>query len=355
MRILIALAEPFMPQQGGGSQTSALQLAAGFARRGSDVAIAAALNRRTGFGLMAAARMSVLRRDYDRATYVDREVFRAPAIAEQIESIVLDWRPDVVLVHGMSAMRLARTLTRLETPTVIYWRDVEMQKLNGSPLDVKARFLANSNFTAAQYKARFGITSTVVPPLIERDRYRAARRDKRTVAFVGSAPEKGLEIAVGVASGCPDIPFDVVESWILPRRRRAALAARLSRLPNVTFRPHRPDMRDIYGRARILLAPSQWKEAWGRVASEAHINGIPVVGSNIGGLVEAIGPGGVLVDPQAPVGEWIGHVRRLWDDRDYYQRLAASAEHYSHRQDLDQDWVLDRIMSELEHARNHPI
>ena len=52
---------------------------------------------------------------------------------------------------------------------------------------------------------------------------------------------------------------------------------------------------------KILLAPSKWEEAWGRVASEAHCSGIPVVGSRRGGLPEAIGEGGIVLDYDAPL------------------------------------------------------
>ena len=40
----------------------------------------------------------------------------------------------------------------------------------------------------------------------------------------------------------------------------------------------RGDMRSVYAKCRILLAPSVWEEAYGRVVTEAQISGIPVVG-----------------------------------------------------------------------------
>ena len=102
-------------------------------------------------------------------------------------------------------------------------------------------------------------------------------------------------------------------------------------------------MAATYGRARLLLIPSQWQEAWGRVASEAQINGIPVVGSDIGGLPEAIGPGGILVPPKAPVESWTAAVRTLWFDDQRYAELSAAAQRYSEREELDPDWAAERI------------
>jgi glycosyltransferase involved in cell wall biosynthesis len=74
------------------------------------------------------------------------------------------------------------------------------------------------------------------------------------------------------------------------------------------------DVREVYARARFLLAPSLWREAWGRVASEAQCSGLPVIGSDRGGLPEAIGPGGVVIPAEADLAGWVAAVRRLWSD-----------------------------------------
>src|SRR3546814_9881685 len=45
------------------------------------------------------------------------------------------------------------------------------------------------------------------------------------------------------------------------------------------------DMREVYRRTHTLLVPSQWEEAWGRVATEAQFSGIPVLASDRGGQI----------------------------------------------------------------------
>jgi glycosyltransferase involved in cell wall biosynthesis len=81
--------------------------------------------------------------------------------------------------------------------------------------------------------------------------------------------------------------------------------------------------------------PSLWEEAWGRVASEAHYSGIPVVASNKGGLTESVGPGGVTLDADAPIDNWVDAIRRLWTDDTYYDEKSAAAVAYSKRADID--------------------
>lgn len=353
MRVLITLSEPFLPQQGGGAQTSSLELLSAFKRHGADVAIASILKRKSLLGIKSVAQMNVWQRKFVKSTYLSHPIYRMPDIHRHIDHVLDDFRPDVVLVQAMNAMPLAHRINDMHVPMVIYWRDAEVHRMNGTPCGLTAKYIANSQFIASFYKKNFDVDSTIIPPLIERERYLAPQRTKRFVVFVGTVPEKGLALAMKIARLCPDIPFKFVESWILPLKRKNIVKAALRSLPNVNFVPYQTSMLGVYGYARLLLAPSQWEEGWGRVASEAHINGIPVVGSRIGGLTEAIGRGGVLIDPKAPATDWAEVIKSLWYDGTAYQRLSREAEEYSHREDLNPDWAINRIVNVLKQAISH--
>ena len=45
---------------------------------------------------------------------------------------------------------------------------------------------------------------------------------------------------------------------------------------------------DIYKYAKLVIVPSIWEEAYGRVSREAYILGLPILVSNIGGLPESV-------------------------------------------------------------------
>ena len=96
-------------------------------------------------------------------------------------------------------------------------------------------------------------------------------------------------------------------------------------------------MKKIYGKSKILLAPSIWEEAYGRVATEAQLSGIPVIASARGGLPEAVGPGGLLIDPDGPIEAWVAAIRLLWDDRAHYVELASKAMSHATRPELSFD------------------
>ncbi|GAA2108159.1 glycosyltransferase family 4 protein [Streptomyces synnematoformans] len=89
-------------------------------------------------------------------------------------------------------------------------------------------------------------------------------------------------------------------------------------LPNVEIVDHTPGhlMRErVYGRTRVLLAPSVY-ESYGRVAVEAMCSGIPVVAHPTPGLKEACGDAGVFVD-RDDVDAWERQVTRLFSPKVY--------------------------------------
>jgi glycosyltransferase involved in cell wall biosynthesis len=109
-------------------------------------------------------------------------------------------------------------------------------------------------------------------------------------------------------------------------------------------------MRSVYGDARIVLAPSLWNEGWGRVASEAQVSGIPVLASTRGGLIEAVGPGGLLVDPEAGIDTWAHALSDLWDIPMVYDQLSRLAFLHARRPDFQPDAVISQLIQILSKA-----
>lgn len=206
----------------------------------------------------------------------------------------------------------------------IFLRDCEWHRLGGELPPAPTLYFANSRFTAAAYRARFGVEAVVVPPLVDPAAYRC-RPTPRAVLFVNPVPEKGVEIAIAVAAANPDIPFLFVHGWPRPAAERQALGARLAALGNVRLIGPLSDMRRAYAQAALLLAPSQWEEAWGRVVGEAQVSGIPTIASDRGGLPEVVGAGGIVLAHNAPVAEWSAAVSALWNDPALRARLGAAA------------------------------
>lgn len=354
MRILFAGGNGYLPEMSGGVQSSTDHLVRQALAAGHETAVLAALFGDGPFGFAARVKLKLGRGNgaVDRA--LGYPVMRAWFPWEAAGDAVRTFRPDVAVVQCHKAVRVGKALQAHGVPLVVYLRNVEYGELDGDLAELPgARYIANSQFTARAYRERFGVDSVVIPPTIDPAKY-ATATTRELVTFINVYPEKGFDTAVEVAAACPDVPFLFVESWRLSPEHLADVQRRLEPLWNVTFMRRTDDMTAVYGRTKILLAPSRWEEAWGRVASEAHCSGIPVVGSTRGGLPEAIGPGGVTLPHDAPVADWAAAVRRLWDDAAAYEAASQAAQAFSLRAELDPATQFRAFVALLEQAATAP-
>ncbi len=350
MRIVFASGNGYLPEFSGGVQSSTDHLVRECNAKGHEAWVFAALFGQGKAGLVARLKLKLSRSAIATDHQLGYPVMRAWVPWDAADEVMRQVRPDVVLIQCQHAVRIGKAFAMHAVPLVVYLRNVEFAELDGDPNDLPgAIFIANSAFTAGAYKARFGIDSTVIPPLIDPDRYRTTTT-REFVTFINPDPKKGLAKALEIAAACPTIPFLFVESWTLNDDRLTDLTGRLEALPNVSFQRRVDDMRKVFSRTRILLAPSQWEEAWGRVASEAHCSGIPVLGSSRGGLPEAIGPGGIVLDYDAPVATWSSALHRLWSDDAAYQRYSDSALRHMARAEMNPKDQFEKFESVLARA-----
>jgi glycosyltransferase involved in cell wall biosynthesis len=188
--------------------------------------------------------------------------------------------------------------------------------------DRVARFLAVGEFVRAKHvEAGFPPDRISVRPNFAWD---APIREGPGEHFVFAgrlAPEKGIDTLIKIwRAEWP--PLLVIGDG--PLRSELEPAA-----PGVRFlgqvEPSR--VMDLLGRARALLLPAPSFEAHPRVIAEACAQGVPVVGSRLGGVEEAIADdvSGILVPPDDP-GGWADAVGRLLAD-DESERLGRGARH----------------------------
>ena len=274
----------------------------------------------------------------------------------QLPRVLDDFGPDIVLVGGYHAETApwARSMLKgvAHLPSLLYLHDYA-----AAPLVAETRLridavVAVSDFVARQAEA-YGVRATSIPPGVERRRYRIRPR-RRVALFVNPVPQKGVETALALARARPDIPFAFARCWYIAPKALSALHAESRRLGNVEIRPAAHEPARIYGDAKVLLVPSTYPEAWARVVPEAQMSGIPVVASKVGGLPEAVGEGGILVDPEASVDAWSRALSNLWDDETTYERQASLSERQGRRSDLEPRVVGDRFESLMKDLVERP-
>jgi len=207
--------------------------------------------------------------------------------------------------------------------------------------------VTDSQATADFYKASQGFVPVAVGTFIEPSKVVATEHRRERLLFINPSFAKGVGIIVQLAmllqERRPDITFEVVESrgdWHQAVKTvSAALGQPLDSLPNVVLTPNTDDMRPIYGRARLLLAPSLWWESGARVLCEAMLNGIPAIVTDRGGSPEMIQDGGIKLKlpdnchvapfTTLPAMELlqplVDKIIELHDNEDLYQQYVAKA------------------------------
>jgi glycosyltransferase involved in cell wall biosynthesis len=350
LRILFATDHIHFPQGGGGAERNTHELTMALRERGFEAAVLSSLSPNLSWLSVTNRLRRALppRRKFPRDSLCGYHVYRGWDI-NSIGEVVSRFKPDVIVVQSTRPDPMLHVLEPYGVPLVVYLHEVDaidhLHTLAGKNLTV----LANSDFTARRLWDQCGLHCQVVLPLIDPHYYTTPTR-RQSVLFVNTTPRKGLETAFALAERRPDIPFDFVLSWILNQDQIAKLAARARKAGNIVLHPPTDDMRSMYASTRVLLVPSKWEETWGRVATEAHINGIPVLGSEIGGLTQAIGSGGLLVPPEAPIEQWLAALSRLWDDPKSYTEFTQAASEYSKRNEIQPSAIVTRLVNILKDA-----
>jgi glycosyltransferase involved in cell wall biosynthesis len=315
------------------------------AARGCEVAVLARTRRISRFAWQARINRALGRAALARDRTQGYPVYRTRKPLAAIDAVCEAFAPTLAVVQSGTIVPLAREFAARGVPTIMFLHNLTYSQMGGDffahPL---VSYATVSEFMASALTDRLGVRPTVIPPLIVPERY-ATASSREVATFVNPTPIKGLEIALHLARRRPDIAFEFVESWPLRRRERKSLSAALAVLPNVRYQPRVSDMRSVYSRSRLLLAPSQWQEPWGRVVAEAQLNGIPVIASNVGGLPEVVGAGGVLVEPHDDPAAWEKALARVWDDQAAYERLGYAALEYARRPEIQPDYVVSAFLA----------
>lgn len=164
--------------------------------------------------------------------------------------------------------------------------------------------LTDSQATADFYRKQVGFVPQPIGKFIDPDEFVAKRHERNHLLFVNPNWAKGASIVVQLALKLEqerqDITLEIVEAradWAAVLKEATQLLGESrEQLSNVVVTGNTSDMRPIYGRARVLLAPSLWWESGARVLAEAMLNGIPAIVSNHGGSAGLIEDGGIVLD-----------------------------------------------------------
>jgi glycosyltransferase involved in cell wall biosynthesis len=320
------------PEDAGGVQSSTIDLARRLTLQGHRPSALAPLYGTGAFGLRARVRMKLSRDEMVADRSLGFGAYRAWDPEAAVAAFAARVRPDVAVVQCHGTVPIARAFRQAGVPVVLYFRNVELKELGGDPSSLGAAgFIANSTYTAGIYRETFGIEATVIPPTIDADRYRVAPSGE-AVVFMNPVAQKGLDLALRIASECPDIPFLFVESWLLSSDALADLKTRIAPFRNITFMHRSDDVRRSMP-ARGSFSPQASGGGLGSRRIRGAVQRPARCRVRPGRLPEAIGPGGVVVPAEADLAGWVAAVRRLWSDKSFYAEKSAAARMHAERPD----------------------
>jgi glycosyltransferase involved in cell wall biosynthesis len=311
--VRILLANPYFLPFHGGIEARIDGLAKGLAQRGHDVAVLTAQlpgtlphEERDGFEVVRCP-----------AVTLPNVYNPPPLVTRHVEREAKAWGADVIDLHYRWAPEWSHALRSVgqRTPLVVTWHNAwgEGQGLVGwlsqqndvrfaaNVLPLARRVICISQFVQRDLERR-GVPAgklVHVPPGFDVPPEPEDRERDGEAVFVGRlVATKGLPTLLEAVQHAPEARVAVCGQG----PERAALEQRARRLGvqgRVRFAGYvsHAEKEQLLRRAPFLAHPA-WEEALGHAVAEAMLLGCPVVGTQVGGLPEVVGEGGVLVPPR---------------------------------------------------------
>lgn len=147
----------------------------------------------------------------------------------------------------------------------------------------KSKLIFNSKWMSDQCGQKFQTSGSIEYPDINvaelKRKYESTKvMADQGVVFIGDSEVKGLSIVLAIAKKMPNTCFYIFSRQVNIKRIEN----------NVIYMPWSIDNVIPFLYAKLVIVPSLWMEAYGRVSAEAICLGIPVLVSNRGGLPESV-------------------------------------------------------------------
>ncbi|WP_272976322.1 glycosyltransferase family 4 protein [Deinococcus geothermalis] len=147
------------------------------------------------------------------------------------------------------------------------------------------------------------------------------------IGFIGSLyPQKGIHVVLDLCKKMKE--YDFVIAGTGPEEIESQVKLGTAENENLIYLG-RSEKERFYSMIDILLVPSLWKESASRVVIEAYSYGVPVIGSNLGGVAEFIQDAetGYIVDPSRE-DDIVEKINLIVSSRDVYKTFSYKALEY---------------------------
>jgi glycosyltransferase involved in cell wall biosynthesis len=256
---------------------------------------------------------------------------RAQEVLKIMYNRLCQEKADVIVTVECSISALLAA-SMLKIPGCHFFHSLDYMKTFSANNNIYTKLLKDRTvFVVSRYMQQMGrkilgMDSIVWNPVINLKKYRhdSCREKEYAIGYYSGGKHKGDEIVNKLFSKMPEYQFFIMGRCYT--RQTGIVYSNLTYLGDTT------DIKEFYGKIDLLLVPSIAEEAFTRVSIEAAVNGIPVIANNVGGIPEALGDSGILIDvdlneridTNALADKYVYHIKRLLNNNDIY-------EHYRNR------------------------
>lgn len=289
----------------------------------------------------------------------------------EIDKIITEYKPDVIITQLMWSDVALELAKKHSVPSIMRVCKVPLEldlskNSNISPTAIISTSKAVKNYV----KENWDRNSEIIKPLVEVGDYIINDKNfepiKNNLVFMfNPLKRKGGLVFKEISSRLPECQFGTVFGWSSLKESKNSKDFSLEYIKRITesegskfdgslpdyidfsdcnnikiFEP-KDDSKKLYEKIKILLIPSQWEEAFGRVAIEAMANGIPIIASDIAGLKDAVGYGGILLEKE-DIKSWVEEIKKLNEDDEYYKMWSKKSKEY-----IEKDYNGDKVINQV--------
>jgi len=201
--------------------------------------------------------------------------------------------------YEVGVRKVLKTIkTVIEYPAIQYYKAKNIIALKNA-----YKIISNSKYMHNLLKKKYGLDSEIIYPEIcfsHLDKTAMKKENQKYITFIGGENAmKGYDIVLKIAKKIPDEKFLIVGAYNKKFKKR-----------NILFMPYQKDVMEIYKVSKLILMPSRWNEAFGRVVLEANYLGIPVITSDRGGLPEANNNRELIISDLENIGKWVKKIKK---------------------------------------------
>jgi len=250
----------------------------------------------------------------------------------KLEEEIKTFQPDIVWTQLEYSPLVVQVSQNHNIPVVFFVHDIcpenqwtfnKFQRKDGVSVFFNSKFTYDKYHKHCQLANRH---SQIIYPPIQPENYKV-KKTGNMITVINPIKNKGGKIIEKLISSLPNKEFLIVEGWKNPKEEGLFF----EKFSNVQVQKYGVDMKKVYKKTYVLVFPTLLKEGFGRVVVEAGISGIPTIASNVGGVKEAVGNGGILIDDTEieNVTKWKESILELYNNKSTYKALSKSAHKHS--------------------------